>query len=168
MKGENFEVWLDFERAEDLREKAVELEEEGYQNIGFTAKYDITGSEIGEFFGNIVRSSVKIGHGGQKGGEGELLGEKIVTDDRHEELYIQEAIPIPDPHELNPRWLDWAMEQLENQGLEAAFYIEGEGQGGSLPEAIESLERNSEIGIEIQDQEETERYTVQEIHDMVY
>lgn len=163
MPRPDYAVWLDFRRTLDVEQAAAELEEEGMESLGYHAEYDITGESLDDFIENLFNRSVEIGVSGQT-----TEGENNKFASYGQTYFIQEAIPHLGVAQMNLRWFNWAVEQAEEMGYEPNFYIEGEGQGSSLNQAIDSLERNSEMGMELEENGETVRYSIQDLEEMLY
>lgn len=122
MPTPDYGIWLDFRRTVDIEHAATVLEEEGMENLGYHAEYDITGESVDEFIENIFRQSVEIGVSGQTSED-----ENARFASQEQKYHVQEAIPHIGAAEMNLSWFNWAVEQAEEMGYSPSFYIQGEG-----------------------------------------
>lgn len=182
MKVDYFQIWLDHRTAEELvSEKERAERDRGLQATGYHVDVDITGETVEDFFRNLITEPVEIGYSGVSD-TGELDIPENVRDEiealedfEDQEVEYQEteitksvrsAVPVPNvPPNYNPGWMVWAQDQLEQDGFETEFYIEGEGQAAELTETLEETGYNMEMGIEINGEE---RYSLSELNEVLY
>ncbi|MFB6292032.1 MAG: hypothetical protein ABEI58_01405 [Candidatus Nanohaloarchaea archaeon] len=112
---------------------------------GHKVEFDITGGSLEEFYAQLLRDHVDFTY---TVGIDDPEGDLVMVKTEHT-ISTPEALPAPkcrnDFHTGNMRYIE---ETARAEGEFENWYIQGEGQGQSLSEAIEEAETRTSLGIE--------------------